>query len=114
MASGLVQLAFQPPAELERLLLCGWVPCLDSPGLSPDELRTHLEAIRARGYALDDNFVPGLRAAAAPVRDATGYAIAAITVIGLSYRLPMERLNALAEPVCTTALAISTSLGYAA
>ena len=80
VASGLVQLAFQPPAEQERLLLRGPAPCVNGPGLSPDQVRTHLEEIRARGYVLDDNFVPGLRAAAAPVRDATGYAIASITV----------------------------------
>ena len=59
-------LAFLDSAEVERVLESS-SPCPGTTSLTPQRLRRELETIRARGYATDDNVVPGVRAVAAPV-----------------------------------------------
>ncbi len=77
--------------------------------------RAELEMIRRRGYAIDDaEREEGVRCIAAPIFDARGRAIAAVSVSGPSLRLSLTKLEALADPIIKTASAISTSLGYLA
>jgi IclR family pca regulon transcriptional regulator len=82
----------------------------------PDALRTRLAEVRTRGWEIvDQELELGRRSAAAPVRDATGQVIAALSI---SYgtaghgveEMRTEFLPALRE----TALAISEALGHAA
>src|SRR4051794_28173301 len=56
-------------------------------------LEVALETVRARGYAtLVDELEPGLSVVAAPVFDAGGAVVAALTVSGPTTRLPGHRL----------------------
>ena len=53
-----------------------------------------LEQVRRRGYATAlGELEPGLHAVAAPVFDANGACVAAVSVAGPSYRLTVERLD---------------------
>ncbi len=80
---------------------------------APRELVPHLESIREQGYAVDDEeFEPGVRCVAAPIRGPGGRVKAAIGVSGPSVRVTLERIPELAATVVDTAARISQLLGY--
>jgi DNA-binding IclR family transcriptional regulator len=78
-------------------------------------LEVELERARSRGFATAaEELEVGLNAVAAPVFDAEGACIAAVSVSGPTFRLPVKSLPEVA-PVCrAVADEISTSLGYRA
>ncbi len=77
------------------------------------ELVRELEAIRLRGYALDNGETgEPVRCVAAPVRDYTGQVIAAISISGPKERMHPSRDAELGEAVCRAAKLISARLGY--
>jgi IclR family pca regulon transcriptional regulator len=82
---------------------------------SMDELREQLEAVRDRGWALQDEEVAhGLRSISAPVRDATGEVVAAVNLAVQSSRWStMELVERFLEPVAATARDASRRLGFA-
>ena len=72
-----------------------------------------LEKIRERGYAIDngeDNIL--LRCIAAPIRDAEGNAVAAISVTMLETAFREEHINDVVRKLTEAALAISHINGY--
>jgi DNA-binding IclR family transcriptional regulator len=72
-----------------------------------------LATIKGRGYATAvDELEAGLTAIAAPVRDAEGRVIASISASGPSFRIPAERIPALAAAVCRAAADVSRRLGW--
>ena len=74
--------------------------------------RAELEQVRAQGYALDDEeYLAGVRAAAAPVNDAQGRVVAALCVVGFGTRLPNTKLLQIAKQTRETAAEISRQLG---
>lgn len=80
---------------------------------TPAELKAELKAIRERGYAIDDEeHEEGVRCIGAVVRDYSGAPAAAISVSAPSFRLPIEKLPALAILVCEAANALSREWGY--
>lgn len=79
----------------------------------PDTLFIELEATRKRGYAVDlgeDNEL--LRCVAAPVRDRTGEAVAAISVTMLASNYTGEHLAETIAALKAAALEISQKNGY--
>jgi DNA-binding IclR family transcriptional regulator len=113
-AMGKVLLAHLGEAELED-----WFNRYDLSGATSHSItereafRRHLLEIRRQGYALDDEeWVPGVRCVAAPVRDFSGNVVAAISISAPGGRLPPERVPAAAETVMGIAAAISGGLGY--
>lgn len=79
----------------------------------PDALRAHLEDVRPRGYALDDEEnAPWTRCISAPVFDATGTAVGCIGIDAPSVRLTFERLPEAARHVMDAAASVSAALGY--
>jgi IclR family transcriptional regulator, acetate operon repressor len=79
----------------------------------PDELRAELELTQARGYATAlDELEPGLWAVAAPVRDASGRVVAALSVSGPTVRLEEGQLEELGQLVRDEAVVLSTRNGY--
>ncbi len=74
-----------------------------------DELR----AVCARGFAVDiEECVPGMRCAAAPVYDASGRVVAAISISGPTVRLDDDALHGeLGRTVAASALQLSQELG---
>ena len=77
------------------------------------ELRHDLERTRARGYATAvDELEEGLWAVAAPVRDANGVTLAALSVSGPTARLRPGLLDELGRLVAAEAENLSTRIGY--
>lgn len=94
-----------PAAPLEQL----------APSTIVDDaaLERDLDAIRARGYAVAvDELEPGLWAVAAPVRDATGAVIAALSISGPTVRLRAGLLDELGRLCRREADALSLRLGH--
>jgi IclR family transcriptional regulator, acetate operon repressor len=72
-----------------------------------------LETIRARGYAVAvDELEQGLSALAAPVFDASGAAVAALSISGPTIRLTSERIVRLAPLLVEQARELSARLGH--
>jgi len=80
--------------------------------VDPDRLRQELSAVRARGWALDDEESDeGLRCIGASVRGAEGTTIAAVSISGPSTRVTKARVRALAADVVSGAREISARMG---
>jgi len=76
-------------------------------------LRAHLQAVRARGWSVDDvEHEEGVRCVGAPVFDHLGRVCASISISGPTQRITTGALPGLAEKARATALAISRKLGY--
>jgi len=77
------------------------------------QLRQELEKIRRQGYAVDDEeAVMGARCVSAPILDASGASIAAISVSGPVTRVSPGQVQALADAVTAAAHAISVEMGF--
>jgi IclR family transcriptional regulator, acetate operon repressor len=89
-------------------------------GAAPPELESAmsesvLETVRARGYALAvGELEPGLAAMAAPVRDAGGETVAALSISGPDHRLTTTRITELAPVLVAGADGLSARLGFRA
>ena len=108
-AAGKVFLAFGaaslPPGQLERRTAHTIV---DRPLLERD-----LEAVRRQGYAtIVDELELGLAATAAPIRDADGSVVAALSIAGPTARLGTARLGLLGRVAIEQAHSVSTQLGF--
>ncbi len=77
------------------------------------ELLAHLETIRERGYAVDDEeFDPGVRCVASAVRDYRGKVVASVGISGPAIRVTLERVPDIGRAVMEAAQEISRLLGY--
>jgi DNA-binding IclR family transcriptional regulator len=77
------------------------------------ELRAELERTRSAGFAVAvEELEVGLHAVAAPVFDAGGSCVAAVSVSGPAYRLTEPRLPAVGEQCAATAVDVSARLGH--
>ena len=75
-------------------------------------LLADLEAIRRRGYAVDDEeYLTGLRCVAAVVYNTKSEALCAIAVLGLAARFTPERVMDLGALVQSTARELTLALG---
>ena len=64
------------------------------------KLAVDLTAARQKGYAVDDEeFSPGVRCVAAPIRDAGGHMVAAVGLSGPTARIDLDRLGDLGRLV---------------
>ncbi len=81
----------------------------------PDVLRGTLAEVRERGYALDlEGHEEGVRCVAAPIQDASGRTVAAVSISGPKHRLPKRLLQGdLARATKEAAREISARLGAA-
>jgi DNA-binding IclR family transcriptional regulator len=112
---GKALLASLPDAQV-RSLLRGKKLQAQTPNTvsSMKQLLEQLGAIRARGFAInDEETVIGLRSVAATIRDHQGSPIAAVNVAVPSARCTLERLASEVGPrVAEAAEAITAELGY--
>lgn len=112
-ASGKVLLAHMPEQEREAILGRELDRHTPHTVTDPAELRRQLEAVRARGYAVDDEELEaGIRAVSVPVRNREGAVIAAMSIAGPATRLTVERLPDTATELAATAAAVSRRLGW--
>lgn len=71
-----------------------------------------LSSVEAAGYAVDDEeYLDGVRAVSAPVRDHAGRTVAALTVVGAASRLDRNELPDVADAVVAGAGRVSENLG---
>lgn len=112
-ANGKALLAFQPPAMIERVLAGPLPRPTDRTIAEPWAVRAELARVRACGYARAvGELEAGLNGVAAPIRDAGGLAIAAVSASGPAYRVTIERLADLGALVMDTAARIAERLSY--
>jgi IclR family transcriptional regulator, acetate operon repressor len=109
---GKALMAHGPEDRLDRLLGRGLQGYTARTITDPGRLATELEAIRAQGYAVDDEERnEGMRCVAAPIRDAYGETIAGLSVSGPVSRVAPDRIPDFAEKVIAAAEAVSLALG---
>jgi IclR family KDG regulon transcriptional repressor len=112
---GKVLLAYMGSSEAEAIIRgIGLDKKTEHTITDPNGLKQHLNLIRQKGYAIDDeeNEV-GIRCVAAPIFDESGQVKAAMSISGPATRITMDRIEKeLRDRVCLTARLISAKLGY--
>ncbi|MDQ0472024.1 IclR family transcriptional regulator [Labrys wisconsinensis] len=112
-AAGKAMLARMGRGEVEDILSAhGRRDPEEASAVDPSKLRAEIEAVRARGFALDDEEVaPGLRCIAVPILDEHGAAQAAMSIAGPITRLTDQRLARLAGMVVAAGEAVTREFG---
>jgi DNA-binding IclR family transcriptional regulator len=105
-------LAYLPPDEAMKTISRIQFKTFTSKTLtSPEELMQALERVRRRGYAVDDEEMEiGTRCVGAPILDATGRPIAAVSVSGSASRLAAHCVPAISQHVIQCAKEIAAAL----
>jgi DNA-binding IclR family transcriptional regulator len=113
-AVGKAMLAYLPETDVDAVLQRHGMKRFTVKTLcTPAELKAELKSIRDRGHSVDDEeHEEGVRCIAAVVRDYSGAPAAAISVSAPSFRLPVEKISALALLVRETSEALSQEWGY--
>jgi DNA-binding IclR family transcriptional regulator len=106
-------LAFQPGETVERVIAAGLRRYTETTITDPAALRAEMEAIRGRGYAIDEaEHQPGLRCVGAPIRNQKGAVFAAMSVSSPAWQLPQSEIGDLSSVVIYHANMISQLLGF--
>ena len=112
-SDGKVLLAYLSEAELTECLAPPLARFTERTITAVAEFRELLAEVRRRGFATAvDELEAGLTAIAAPVRNAEGNVIASISASGPSFRIPADRIPALAAAVRRAAAEVSRRLGW--
>ena len=112
-SSGKVLLAHLPADRVAALIDEGLEATTPRTVTDPGVLREQLAQAIADGYAYTvEELEAGLNAVAAPIRGPGGLVIAAVSVSGPSFRLPEERIPAVAARVTAAATEISYLMGH--
>jgi len=110
---GKAMLAFQPDEVVDEIIGCGLPLRTANTITDAKALRRDLAAIRARGYAIDNEESElGLRSVAAPIRSESGAVVASLSIAGPSQRISKKSLASYAREVVKAADEISQRLGY--
>lgn len=113
VANGKALLAFQPESAIEGILAQPLPRFTERTITDPEALRVELARVRECGYAEAlGEIEEGLNAVAAPVWDASGQVVAAVSVSGPAYRVTAERAPELGRLTMDAADGISRRLGY--
>lgn len=113
-AAGKVILSRMSAAQLEEYLAATVLKRFTPRTLlSPIILQKELEAVRVKGYAVDDEeFETGVRCVASPLIDSTGRCVGAISVSGPTTRLTSSLVPPLGKRVRRICERCSDQLGY--
>ncbi|NOZ72763.1 MAG: IclR family transcriptional regulator [Chloroflexi bacterium] len=112
-STGNAIMAFLPPAELDAILQAPLPQITAKTITSPQILRQQLAQIRRQGYAVVSEALElGFVAVGAPLRNADGYPVAAISLGGPTIRLTEAYLPELGALLRDAAARISQQLGY--
>jgi len=113
---GKAMLAFQPEETIEKIVSSiRFTRYTPKTLCSREKLFEHLETVRRRGYAIDDEEIElGVRCIGAPIFNADRWAIAAVSVSGPTSRITPQNVRAIAQRVLTCCREISASLGMRA
>ena len=114
-ASGKVHLADMDDFELNEFFKeVKLIPFTKKTIIDKEVLKRHIEEVRIKGYALDDEeWEEEVRCISAPVRNYKGNVIAAITISAPSYRFSKERfISEVKEELLIKTRELSEKLGY--
>jgi IclR family transcriptional regulator, acetate operon repressor len=112
-SNGKVLLAYADEADVERILSRPLERATARTIVDPQELRGQLVQVRERGWAQTlEELEDGLNAVAAPVRDAAGTVVAALSVSGPAFRMAEVDLPRISRLAVDAANAISQRLGH--
>ena len=112
-SDGKVLLAYLPEAALAECLTPPLARFTDRTVTAADDFRRLLAEVRRQDYATAvEELEAGLTAVAAPVRNAEGSVFASISASGPSFRIPADRIPALAVAVRRAAAEVSRRLGW--
>lgn len=113
-ACGKAMLANLAPSERRRRIAALPLTALTAATITDaGAFARDLDLVKARGYAVSvEENTEGVAAVAAPVLDHLGTPIAAVCVLGPSFRLPADRLHALGREVIEAARRISGNAGH--
>ncbi len=113
-ASGKVHLAYMEESELEEFFRStNLIPYTEKTITDENILRKHLEEVREKGYAIDDEeWENEVRCLSVPVFDYKGEVAAAITLSGPSFRTTNEKLLEVKDLFIEKSKELSESLGY--
>jgi DNA-binding IclR family transcriptional regulator len=113
-AVGKIFIAYMPNELKERVLNSHeFTNYTDRTITDIDRLKAELAIVSMEGVAFDnEEYVFGLRSAAAPIRGENGEFFASVYYWGPSVRINYEKMRQLGPLVKDCALAISTALGY--
>ena len=107
-ASGLVVMAHLPKAEQEDIIADGLSTVTGNTIVDPDSLRSELERIRDKGYAITvGQRIDGAVGIAAPIWDSAGRVFGSLALTIPEYRLKPDAQSTLAAKVVTAAKRIS-------
>ena len=114
-AVGKVLLAHAEARIFEATVALGLAALTGTTITDAGSLRRELVLIGQRGYAFEEEEAePGLRGVAAPVRDFSGQAAAAIGISGPTHRMSKKVLLSYARDLLDVSNAVSQRLGYQA
>lgn len=112
-AAGKTLLAWRGEAVIREVVGASLETLTPNTVATVDALLAELEQVRRNGYSTSDGeFDEHLVAVCAPVLNAAGEVIAAVSIAGPSTRLPKQLLPSLAESVMAAGRRISKELGY--
>src|SRR5947209_5312341 len=108
---GKALIADLPAEEIAAIVAEHGLPARTAKTITTEEmLQDRLAVVRERGYAADDEeSFPGLSCVAAPIRDATGATVAAISVSGTTTEF---EANDYVPMIWEAAITIALKLGY--
>jgi IclR family KDG regulon transcriptional repressor len=107
-------LAFLPEEQVEAIINGrGLDACTPQTITDPAVLRQELRRTRERGYAIDrEEFIPGVRCVAVPVRSQSGKVEASLSVSGSVFQVREENTEQLAGLLQDAAYELAGRLGY--
>ncbi|AEE90555.1 Pectin degradation repressor protein KdgR [Tepidanaerobacter acetatoxydans Re1] len=112
-AVGKAILAFSSPRFVNEVIEQGLARYTANTITEPRELMRHLEIIKERGFAIDDEEnEKGIRCIAAPIFDYTGKVIGAISVSGPTVTVTKKQVEKISEDVMECARKISQRMGW--
>ncbi|WP_405142514.1 IclR family transcriptional regulator [Sphaerisporangium sp. NBC_01403] len=112
-SNGKVLLAHAPEGRFAEVTAVPLARFTERTVTDAGRLREELDTVRERGFATAvDELELGLTAVAAPVFGADGTVVASLSASGPTFRLPAERLSAVAAQVVAAATEISSRLGW--
>ena len=107
-------MAYLPEAETDDILRQHGLKRMSAKTITtPAQLKADLKLVRERGYAIDnEESEEGVRCVGVAVLDHNGRPVAAISVSAPSFRLPMDKIPAIAGCVTRIARSLSEELGF--
>jgi DNA-binding IclR family transcriptional regulator len=112
-SNGKAVLAFLPENRLLEILKAEGLPAMTKKSITKTgAYRADLDATRNRGYATDcEEFQEGITGVSAPVFDAAGHVIGALSIAGPAFRMTRDKIGSYGRKCVEFAEQLSSQLG---